>query len=538
VFAAFVARPAASFRNRLQLVLPGVALVGCLLGAAHAHAFSLDDVTARAKKLADQPYAAPVSNLPPVFAQMQFGDYIKIQPKMDNVEWKGQGTPFKLGFYHQGMHFSTPVRISEIVDNRIHEIKYEPSRFDFGDLKLDKAATNKLGYAGFRVLYPINRADKLDEVMSVLGASYFRVIGKGQVYGLSARGLAINTGLSEPEEFPAFREFWIERPKPEDKRLVFYALLDSKSATGAYRFELQPDSDAVLKVQARVFMRGAVKKVGIAPLTSMFLFGPQQMRDANNFRPALHDSNGLSIHTGDGEWLWRPLNNPKYVALSMFQVNNPRGFGLMQRGRDFAAYEDLKDRYDLRPSAWIEPQGDWGRGKVELVEIPTPDETNDNIVSFWTPDQLPPKGTPIHADYTIHWTMDERGVFAKDLAWVKQTLRTAGEITQKNLIRHLDGSLGFVIDFEGGPLASLPPDTPVQAQFSVGDNAEVIENVLQPNPVTKGYRVTLRIRVKDPNKVVEMREALVANGKPLSETWSYQIPPGTANQPTPAQAVR
>ncbi len=529
---------AASFRNRMQIVLPGIALAGCLMGAVQAHAFSLDDVTTRAKKLADQPYAAPVSNLPPAFAQMQFADYIKIQPKIDHVEWKDQGTPFKLGFYHQGMQFSSPVRISEIVDSRVQEIKYDPSRFDFGDLKLDRSATSKLGYAGFRVMYPVNRADKLDEVMSVLGASYFRVIGKGQIYGLSARGLAINTGLSEPEEFPAFREFWIERPKPQDKHLVFFALLDSKNATGAYRFELRPDSDAVLKVQARIFMRNQVKKVGIAPLTSMFLFGPNQMRDANNFRPALHDSNGLSIHTGDGEWIWRPLNNPKYVALSVFQVNNPRGFGLLQRGRDFSSYEDLKDRYDLRPSAWIEPQGDWGKGKVELVEIPTPDETNDNIVSFWTPDQLPPKGTPIKADYTIHWTMDERGVFTKDLAWVKQTLRTAGEITQANLIRHLDGSLGFVIDFEGGPLANLPPNTPVQASYSVGDNAEVIENVLQPNPVTKGYRVTLRIKVKDPNKVVEMREALVANGKPLSETWSYQIPPGTANQPTPAQAVK
>ena len=532
----FVARRAASFRNRMQIALWGIAFAGCVSAAAPVHAFSLDDVTARARKLADQPYAAPVSNLPPVFAKMQFADYIKIQPKMDQVEWKGDATPFKLGFYHQGMHFSTPVRISEVVGNRVQEIRYEPGRFDFGDLKLDKEATNKLGYAGFRVMYPVNRPDKLDEVMSVLGASYFRVIGKGQVYGLSARGLAINTGLSEPEEFPAFREFWIERPKPQDKQLVFYALLDSPSATGAYRFELNPNDNAVLKVQARVFMRGPVKKLGIAPLTSMFLFGPNQMRDANNFRPALHDSNGLSIHTGDNEWIWRPLNNPKYVALSMFQVNNPRGFGLMQRGREFSAYEDLKDRYDLRPSAWIEPQGDWGRGKVELVEIPTPDETNDNIVSFWTPDQLPPKGTPIKTDYTIRWTMDERGTVTKDLAWVKQTLRTAGEITQANLIRHLDGSLGFVVDFEGGALPSLSPNA-VQASFSVGDNAEVIENVLQPNPVTKGYRVTLRIKVKDPNKVVELREALVSNGKPLSETWSYQIPPGTAHS-TPAQAVK
>ncbi|CAG2142250.1 Glucans biosynthesis protein G [Cupriavidus campinensis] len=516
---------AASLRNKMQLALPAIALAGVFAASAPAAAFSLDDVTTRARSMADQPYVAPVSNLPPAFSKMQFADYIKIQPKLDAVEWKDQPTPYRLGFYHQGMHFSTPVKINEIVGRNVQEIRYSPSRFDFGDLKLDKAATNNLGYAGFRVLYPVNRPDKLDEVMSILGASYFRVIGKGQVYGLSARGLAIDTGLPVAEEFPAFREFWIERPTAPGKPLVFFALMDSQRATGAYRFELMPGTDATLKVQARVFMRGAVTKLGIAPLTSMFLFGPNQQRDANNFRPALHDSNGLSIHTGDGEWLWRPLNNPRHLAISTFQVNNPRGFGLMQRGREFSAYEDLKDRYDLRPSAWIEPQGDWGRGKVELVEIPTPDETNDNIVAFWTPDQLPPKGQPIRADYTMHWTMDERAMVDKNLAWVKQTLRSAGEIMQANLIRHLDGSLGFVIDFEGGALAKLPPNAPVRASFSVSDNAEVIENILQPNPVTKGYRVTLRIKVKDPKKVVEMREALVSGDKVLSETWSYQLPP-------------
>ncbi len=521
VLAAF----AALFRNKMQIALPTLLAAGALLAGSQASAFSLDDVVPRAKTLADKPYAAPVSNLPPVFSQMQFADYIKIQPRRDNLEWKDQGTPFRLGFYHQGMQFGSPVRINEIVGGAVHEIRYDPARFDFGDLKLDKSATGKLGYAGFRVLYPINRADKLDEIMSVLGASYFRVIGKNQVYGLSSRGLAIDTGLPVAEEFPAFREFWIERPDPQDKHLVFYALLDSQRATGAYRFDLYPGEDAVLKVQARIFLRGPVAKLGVAPLTSMFLFGPNQQRDQYNFRPALHDSNGLAIHTGSGEWLWRPLNNPRNLAISTFQVTNPKGFGLLQRGREFSSYEDLKDRYDLRPSAWIEPQGDWGKGKVELVEIPTPDETNDNIVAFWTPDQLPPKGQPLKADYTMHWTLDERALMDKDLASVKQTLRSAGEVTQANLIRHLDGSTGIVVDFEGPVLASLPPGTQVGAQVSVSSNAEIIDRVVEPNPVIKGWRLNLRIKVKDPKQVVEMRAALVSGDKTLSETWSYQMPP-------------
>jgi len=519
---------AVSWRQRARTFVPALSAVVALLGAAHAQAFSLDDVTARAKTLADTPYVAPTSNLTPAFAQMQFGDYIKIQPKRENFEWKDQSTPFRLGFYHQGMQFSSPVKINEIIGSngadKVSEIKYDSSRFDFGDLKLDRSATHNLGYAGFRVLYPINEPGKLDEIMSVLGASYFRVIGKGQVYGLSARGLAIDTGLPIAEEFPAFREFWIVRPTGDEKRLVFYALLDSKRATGAYRFELSPGDDSVLKVQARVFMRGPVTKLGIAPLTSMFLFGPNQQRDPYNFRPALHDSNGLAIHAGNGEWIWRPLNNPRHLAISQFQVTNPRGFGLLQRGRDFSQYEDLKDRYDLRPSAWIEPQGDWGKGHVELVEIPTADETNDNIVAFWTPDQLPPKGQPLQADYTIHWTMNERGIIDRNVAWVKQTLRTAGEITQANLIRHFDGSTGLVVDFDGGPLASLPAGT-VTPQVSVSDNATIIEQTLQPNPVTRGMRLNLRVMVKDPAKVTELRAALVSGGKAVSETWSYQLPP-------------
>jgi glucans biosynthesis protein len=516
----------ASVRQNLSRPWLVVASVSLMLGAAQAQAFSLNDVTARAKALVDQPYSKPASNLLPVFSQMQFADYMKIQPNADRFMWSDQQTPFRLSFYHQGMHFNTPVKINEITgDGAVSEMKYEPERFRFGDLHFDKDATSKLGYAGFRVMYPINAAGKQDEVMSILGASYFRVIGKGQIYGLSARGLAIDTALPKAEEFPDFREFWIERPKADDKQVVFYALLNSPRATGAYRFVLTPGEDSVLDVQARVFMRDAVTKVGIAPLTSMFLFGPNQPSAVHSFRQALHDSNGLAIHTGSDEWLWRPLHNPKHLNVSTFRVENPKGFGLLQRGRDFARYEDLDDRYDRRPSAWIEPKGDWGKGKVELVEIPTPDETNDNIVAFWTPDVIPPKGEAMSFDYRMHWTTDERALMPPEVAWVKQTLRTAGEVKQKNLIRHLDGSTGLLVDFEGPALAKLPADAPVSTQVSVSDNAEVLTNYLQRNPVTEGWRLVLRVRVKDPKLPVEMRAALVQDGKTLSETWSYQLPP-------------
>ncbi|MDU9403067.1 glucan biosynthesis protein G [Pseudomonas sp. zfem004] len=505
-----------------KAMLAGVALVG-LMSAGQLWAFNLDDVAAKAKDLAGQKYEAPKSNLPPVFRDMKYADYQKIRFLQEKAEWAKDKTPFKLSFYHQGMHFDTPVKINQISAKKVEEIKYDPSRFEFGDVPHDPEATKNLGYAGFRVLYPINKADKQDEIMTLLGASYFRVVGKGHRYGLSARGLAIDTALPSGEEFPRFTEFWIEKPKPTDKHLVIYALLDSPRSTGAYKLTLRPGDDTVVDVKSRVYLRDHVSRLGVAPLTSMYLFGPNQPSKIMNYRPALHDSEGLAIHAGNGEWLWRPLNNPKHLAVSNFSVENPRGFGLLQRQRDFSDYEDLDDEYEKRPSAWIEPKGDWGKGTVDLVEIPTADETNDNIVAFWSPETLPEPGKPFEYDYRLRWTIKEDQLHSQELGWVKQTLRSAGDVKQSNLIRQTDGSVALLVDFVGPNLAALPADTALRSQVSVGDNAEVVENNLRYNPETKGWRLTLRLKVQDPKKSTEMRAALlrdvpVEQPKPAKET--------------------
>lgn len=530
--------PSSTSRKKSRAQVACLAASLALFCAGPASAFSLDDVTARAKALVEKPYAAPVSNLPPVFSSMQFADYQKMQPRGDRFEWRDLQTPFKLNFYHQGMHFNAPVRINEISETGVNEIRYDPDRFDFGNLSFDKGATSALGYAGFRVLYPINQAGKDDEIMSFLGASYFRVVGRGQAYGLSARGLAIDTAPPGGEEFPNFREFWVQRPTGQQTQLVIYALLDSPRATGAYQFILSPGGkDAVVDVQANVFARDAIRSLGIAPLTSMFLYGPNQQSPLKrNFRPAIHDSNGLAIHTGGGEWLWRPLNNPATLAISTFQVDDLKGFGLLQRGREFSRFEDLKDRYDLRPSAWIEPQGNWGKGKVTLMEIPTPDETNDNIVAYWTPDAPVVKGQAMQFAYRMHWTSDEAALHGSDDAWVRQTFHTDGERLQANLIRRLDGSTAFLIDFEGPALAKLPLDANVTSAISVGDNAELLDSVLERNPAIRGWRLTLRVKVKNPAQAVEMRAALAQGDRPLTETWSYQLPPVPA-VPVPKSAA-
>lgn len=503
----------------------GMALsVSMSLFAGSSWAFNLDDVAVKAEKLAAQDYAAPQSNLPAVFRNMAFGDYQQLRFRGEKALWHEAETPFELQFYHQGMHFNVPVKINEITKSGVKEVRYDPQMFDFGKVQIEPAALEDLGFAGFKVLYPLNKADKADELMTLLGASYFRVIGKGQVYGLSARGLAIDTALPSGEEFPRFREFWVERPQADRRNLVIYALLDSPRATGAYRMVVTPGKDSTVDVQARVYLREPVEKLGIAALTSMYLFGSNQPSKQLNYRPQLHDSEGLAIHTGDDEWLWRPLNNPKRLSISSYKVENPRGFGLLQRTRDFGRYEDLDDRYELRPSGWVEPHGDWGKGRVELIEIPTPDETNDNIVAFWVPEQRPEPGKPLDLKYRLHFTMDEPALHDPTLAWVSQTRLSAGDVKQSNLIRQPDGSTALIVDFVGPNLAELPADALVSTRVSVDDNAELVENNLRHNPVTKGWRLTLRLKVRDRARPVELRAALVEGEKTLSETWSYQIP--------------
>ncbi|MBG6241837.1 MAG: glucan biosynthesis protein G [Candidatus Symbiopectobacterium sp. Dall1.0] len=492
--------------------------------ALPAWAFSLDDVAAQAEQLAAKGYEAPKSNLPAQFRDMKFADYHQIRFNQEKSYWNNLQTPFRIQFYHQGMYFDTPVRINEVTATEVNEIAYSPEYFNFGTVNHDADTVKNLGFAGFKILYPINKLGKDDEIVSMLGASYFRVIGKGQTYGLSARGLAIDTALPSGEEFPRFREFWIERPKPNDKHLLVYALLDSPRATGAYRFVIYPGRDSVVDVQAKVFLRARVGKLGLAPLTSMFLFGPNQPSPTLNYRGALHDSNGLSIHAGNGEWIWRPLNNPKHLSVSTYSIENPKGFGLLQRGRDFSSYEDLDDRYDLRPSGWVETKGEWGKGKVELVEIPTADETNDNIVAFWTPEALPEIGKPLEVGYRLHFTRDEEQLHSHELAYVRCTMRSTGDVKQSNLIRQPDGTVAFLVDFAGPMMKEMEEATPVSSQVSIGDNGEIVENNVRYNPVTRGWRLTLRLRVKDPKQPTELRAALVNGETLLSETWSYQLP--------------
>jgi periplasmic glucans biosynthesis protein len=490
-------------------------LFGLTSGAALG--FGFDAVAHRAQQLAAAPYRAQEVRLPNELQGIDYDHFRDIRFKPERALWRDAKLPFEVAFFHLGLHYNRPVRINEVNGEAIREIRYDPALFDYGTNKFDPRRMTGLGFAGFRVHYAVNTPKYKDEVLVFLGASYFRALGKGQAYGISARGLAIDTGLASGEEFPNFVEFWIERPAPGATELTLYALLDSKRAAGAYSFVLKPGAETVVEVKTRLFLRDNVSRLGLAPLTTMYFFGENQRSMRDDYRPEVHDSDGLSIHSGTGEWIWRPLVNPKRLLVTSFALSNPAGFGVMQRDRDFSHYEDLEARYDLRPSAWVQPKGNWGTGRVELVEIPSPDETNDNIVAYWVPDTPPPPKTPLDFEYRMLWQRES--ATRPPSSWVTQTRRGRG------YTRNDDGSLGFVIDFDGPALRKLPADTEVQGIVTADTNGEVREVVTHHNDATGGWRLVLRVARVDADKPVELRAYLRARTSTVSETWSYALPP-------------
>ncbi|CAG4882380.1 glucan biosynthesis protein, periplasmic [Georgfuchsia toluolica] len=494
-----------------------VVLWFCLPSFNNVHAFDFDDVNRQARQLATASYQKPDNDLTTELKNLSYDQYRDIRFRPEASLWRSDGLPFEVAFFHRGGFFQEKVKINEIAGNAVREIKFDPNRFDYGRNKIDVTRMRSLGFSGFRLHYPINRAGYKDEVAAFLGASYFRALGKNQLYGVSARGLAVDTAQSSGEEFPRFTEFWLERPEQAAKQIRFYALLDSPRVTGAYRFVLTPGEDTVMDVKVRLYLRDKVALIGVAPLTSMFLFGENQHFGGDDYRPEVHDSDGLSIHSGSGEWLWRPLLDPKRLLVTSFAQNDPLGFGLMQRDRNFCHYEDLEAHYQQRPSVWIEPRGKWGSGRVELVQIPVPDETNDNIVAFWVPDAPMQPGEARDFEYRMLWQKNKETT--PPGAWVVQTRR--GRAYTKNL----DSSIGLLVDFDGPALRKLAANVKPKLIVSADANGQIIESEVYRNDVNGGWRLSLRVRRVDAAKPVEMRAQLRGNGNKESETWSYILPP-------------
>ncbi len=500
-----------SWRGRLASVVLFLAV------APAAAAFDFVEVAHRAQQLAAQPYRPQKVELPKELQGIDYDHFRDIRFRPEHSLWRDARLPFEVAFFHMGLYFDRPVRINELSGNDVRQIRFDPALFDYGSNKFDPQRMSGLGFAGFRIHYALNTPKYKDEVLVFLGASYFRALGKNQVYGISARGLAIDTGLASGEEFPHFVEFWLERPATNATELTIYALLDSRRASGAYRFVLRPGVETAIDIKARLFLRENVSRLGVAPLTTMYFFGENQRATRDDYRPEVHDSDGLSIQSGTGEWIWRPLVNPKRLLVTSFALTNPVGFGLMQRDRDFDHYEDLEARYDLRPSVWVQPRGNWGAGRVELVQIPSPDETNDNIVAYWVPESPPAPGAPLDLEYRLLWQRET--TTRPPSSWVTQTRRGRG------YTRNDDSSIGMVLDFEGPALRKLPADAEVEGIVSVDSNAEVREVVTHRNDVTGGWRLVMRFKRIDAAKPLELRAYLRTRTSTLSETWSYVLPP-------------
>ncbi|MGZ9811651.1 glucan biosynthesis protein [Pseudoroseicyclus sp. H15] len=510
--------------RRQSIGLMAGALAGAGLGPAFAQdgaageAFSFDILTDRMRTKSRSAYRAP--EIPdPGLGELDYDSYRLIQFDPAQARWKGEDAPFELHAYHLGWLFAEPVELYEVTDGSARPITFTYADFQYrGDLAeaVPEDATQPLpGVAGFRINAPFNTPGHYDELVSFLGASYFRALGKDNVFGISARGLAINTAMGRDEEFPRFSAFWVERPADNADRVVIYASLDSPSVTGAYRFVLRPGETTQMEVTARLFFREAVDQIGVAPLTSMYLFGPGDEGEFDDFRAAVHDSEVLLLET-DAEDFLRPLNNPPHLANSFIGAYNPRGFGLYQRQRDFGDYLDSGAFYERRPSLRVEPIGDWGQGFVRLIELPSTLEANDNIVAFWVPEAGAAAGDEREFAYRLHWGM-EPGPDRSQTAQIVRTLSGHGGFAG---VEPLTDRRKFVIDFEGGRLAELDGGSGVEADVTAG-GGQILESALFPVRGTGLWRLVIEVQGPE-GGIVELRAALTLDDEPLSETWLYQ----------------
>jgi glucans biosynthesis protein len=473
---------------------------GATLGPATP--FDPEMIAARARALAAAPYAPPPA-VSQDWLDLSYDDFRGIWFDTRHTLYRGTPGAVQAEFFVAGLYFPHKIGINAVEKDQSREVQFQLRLFDTTD-KFPALPEDGTGFAGFRLLGELEVEDRFQEYAVFQGASYFRAIGRGQAYGISARGLALNTAAEGPEEFPVFRDFWIEAAEPGAAEVTVHALMDSPSVAGAYSFSISKGDRTEMVVSARLFPRVDLPTVGIAPGTSMFLFSDINRTRFDDFREAVHDSDGLLILNGAGEALWRPLTNPKAVEVSAFADTSPRGFGLMQRARQPGDYNDLVAHYERRPSLWVEPVGDWGQGAVMLVEIPTDKEINDNIVAFWRPAAPLAAGSEHRFHYRLHWCAQSpaEGTVAQVIA-----TRTGARIFE-------DGRL-FTIDYASHPALGEDPER-IEARIST-NAGEISGHHLQANPATGGMRLDFTLKGGTP--VAELRAELWRGGQRVAEVW-------------------
>ena len=468
--------------------------------------FSFDWLLDDAKRRAKKPYSPQRNTLPAGLDKLSPEQYRSIHFNPDAGIWRNDNLPFRLELLRAGFNLqSVAVTVSTVDRGVAQDLVATPAMFQMGGSVPQLGSQVSLPLSGFRVRSQINAKKVWDEFLVFQGASYFRAVAQHQLYGLSARGLALNTAEPSGEEFPAFTHFWVERPDPRATSLVIYALLESESATGAYRFLVQPGEVTVTTVDMTVFPRADMRVVGIAPLTSMFLFDETNRGRLDDYRPEVHDSDGLMIASNAGEQIFRQLANPTKLQVSTFTTQPPQGFGLVQRSREQSDFQDFENQYERRPSAWVEPIGNWGAGNVELVEIPSGRETNDNIVTFWRPAHGLAAKIPVRYEYKISWLVEPPT--PKGLARVVAT-RSGASVDGKRRV--------FILDFTG------IGDKVDGLRLDLSASAGKISNAgLSSNEALHGIRASFDLDPGDA-ELIELRLRLMSGDKPVSETWLYR----------------
>lgn len=472
-----------------------------------------------AERLSRAPHRDPSMRLAPPFDALTYDSFRAIRPREGGAAGIPLGSGYSADLLPPGFYFRDKVDIEITQGGGLQSVGFDPGLFSYGARyfegtpALSDDERGGMGFSGLRLRAPYRAPGISDEFFVTQGASYFRAVSRDTLYGLSCRALAIGTGGNGPEEFPLFTRLRLGEATGGAARLD--ALIESPSVTGAAELRIAPGEPTIVDVDLVLFPRVTVQDVGIAPLTSMYLKGPLRAAVADDFRPRVHDSDALEIVNGAGERLWRPLSNPAALQTSSFVDDGPSGFGLVQSPRSFAAFEDPEAAYHRRPSAWVEPRGDWGAGQVMLVEIPTDDEFFDNIVAFWRPDAPLAAGGTYRFSYRVH-------IGAQPTPRVEDGIRIVQ--SRSGLVHDRPGRLQYVVDFEGPGAEALTPFL----QTSAGE----VDGVSAYQIPDRGH---LRVGFQfDPGSaaVAELRLVLRDQGRsPKSPVWLHRWTPGRDGGP-------
>ncbi len=501
-------------RDFLKLALGGaLAAAGASLESARASAeplgppspFAPANVLDMAHGLAKSPFKEPKSTLPDVFSNLTFEQYSAIRRKPGTAVWGDEKVGFALEPLHRGFIFATPVQLYVVENGQARRLVYDRNAFDFGKLQLPSDLPD-LGFSGLRVLKAAS-GEGWQDLAIFQGATFFRSLARGQGYGVEARGLSIRTGDAQGEEFPLFRALWIEKPSPASGALIIHALLDSASLTGAFHFTLRPGDATIIDTELTLVTRVAVDHLGLGAMTATYVFGPLDHRHSDDVRPAVYDIGGLQILTGPGEWLWRPIAARDTLQISAFGDLNPRGFGLLQRARVFDDFDDDDNHWEMRPSLWIEPIGDWGEGELLLIEIPSDSENNDNVIAQWRPKAGLAEGATVSFAYRQFWCWTPPA--RPGLATVVSS--RAGKLGKRRRF-----IVEFVADLFADPLKAAQVTASIEAA-----QGQIVATRLFPYHDRRSIRVVFDL---DPGSesYSELRLVLKTGGQPVSETWLYR----------------